>query len=144
MAIFLDQQVSQNASTSGAIAVPVSTTPSLFGTLGLNVSGAGANLRVHFTATVTVSGLVTVLTPITIDIFRVVGGVSTLIFSVTENLPVGTLILSQNVVTANGVDYQPPNDGFIVYQAFVSTPGVLAVFPTRVGPESFNAEAYSD
>jgi hypothetical protein len=144
MAILLDQQVSQNASTANAISIPVSTTPALFGTLGLNVSGAGANLRVHFTATVTIAGLVTVLTPITVTIFRVVDGISTLIFSVTENLPVGTLILSQSVVTANGVDYLPPNDGFIVYQAFVSTPGLLAVFPTRVGPESFNAEAYSD
>lgn len=144
MAILLDQQVSQNASTSGSLAVPVSTTPELFGTLGLNVSGSTGNLRVHFTATVTVAALVTVLTPVTITIFRVVGGVSTLIFSVTENLPVGTLILSQNVVTANGVDYLPPNDGFIVYQAFVSTPGLLEIFPTRVGPESFNAEAYSD
>lgn len=144
MAILLDQQVSQNASTSGAIAVPVSATPELFGTLGLNTSGAGPNLRVHFTATVTVAGLITVLTPITISIFRVVDGVSTLVFSVTENLPVGTLILSQSDVTANGVDYNPPNPGFIVYQAFVSTPGLLEVFPTRVGPESFNAEAYSD
>ncbi|MNN88759.1 hypothetical protein D3C81_2064840 [compost metagenome] len=98
----------------------------------------------HFTATVTAAALVTVLTPVTIDIFRVVGGVSTLIFSVTENLPVGTLVLSQTVVTANGIDYNPPNDGFIVYQAFVSAPGLLEVFPTRVGPESFNAEAYSD
>lgn len=143
MAILLDEQVSQNASTSGAIAIPVSATPELFGTLGLNVSGSRGNLRVHFTATVTVSALVTVLAPITIDIFRVVGGVSTLIFSVTENLPVGTLILTQSVVTANGVDYLPPNDGFLVYQAFVSTPG-LEIIPTRVGPESFNAEAYSD
>lgn len=144
MGIFLDEQVSQNASTAGAIAIPVSTTPELFGTLGLNTSGAGANLRVHFTATVTVSGLITVLTPITVTIFRVIDGVSTLIFSVTETLPVGTLILTTSVVTANGVDYQPPNPGFLVYQAFVSTPGVLDVFPTRVGPESFNAEAYSD
>ncbi|MFM9330874.1 hypothetical protein [Paenibacillus mesotrionivorans] len=144
MAILLDQQVSQNASTANAIAIPLSATPALFGTLGLNVSGAGTNLRVHFTATVTAAALVAVLTPVTIDIFRVVGGVSTLIFSVTENLPVGTLVLSQTVVTANGIDYNPPNDGFIVYQAFVSAPGLLEVFPTRVGPESFNAEAYSD
>lgn len=144
MAIFLDQQVSQNASTAGAIAVPVSTTPELFGTLGLNTSGAGPNLRVHFTATVTVSGLITVLTPVTITIFRVINGVSTLVFSVTESLPVGTLILTTSVVTANGVDFNPPNPGFIVYQAFVSTPGLLALFPARVGPESFNAEAYSD
>ncbi len=143
MAILLDQQVSQNASTAGSIAIPVSATPELFGTLGLNVAGAGANLRVHFTATVTVSGLIAVLTPVTITIFRVVGGVPTLVFSVTETLPVGTLILTTTVLTANGVDYNPPNDGFLVYQAFVSAPG-LEVFPTRVGPESFNAEAYSD
>ena len=142
MAILLDQQVSQNASTAGALAIPVDVTPALFGTLGLNTSGAGTNLRVHFTATVTVSGLITVLTPITI--FRVVDGMSTLIFSATETLPVGALILTTSVVTANGVDYQPPNPGFLVYQAFVSTSGLLEVFPTRVGPESFNAEAYSD
>ncbi|MNF11250.1 hypothetical protein D3C80_2124270 [compost metagenome] len=72
------------------------------------------------------------------------GGVPTLVFSVTESLPVGTLILTTSVVTANGVDYNPPNEGFLIYQAYVSTPGLLEVFPTRVGPESFNAEAYSD
>ncbi|MDF2936159.1 MAG: hypothetical protein K0Q90_1532 [Paenibacillaceae bacterium] len=144
MAILLDQQVSQNASTANSIAIPVSATPALFGTLGLNVAGAGTNLRVHFTATVTVSGLIAVLTPVTITVFRVIGGVPTLVFSVTESLPVGTLILTTNVVTANGVDYNPPNPGFLIYQAFVSTSGLLEVFPTRVGPESFNAEAYSD
>lgn len=36
MGTFLDAQISQNTSFSGGIAIPLSSTPALFGTLGLN------------------------------------------------------------------------------------------------------------
>ncbi|MET3548801.1 hypothetical protein ABID47_005433 [Paenibacillus favisporus] len=140
----IDSQISQNVSTAGAVAIPASTTPALFGTLGLNTSTAGANLSVHFTATVTLSAVVAVLVPVTVTIFRVVGGVSTLIYSATETLPVGTLLLTTDVLTVTGIDLLTTNPGFVIYQAFVSIPAGLAVIPNRTGPESFEAVAYSD
>ena len=81
MGTFLDAQISQNISFSGGIAIPLSSTPALFGTLGLNTAGA---------------------------------------------------------------DYRPPNPGNSVYQAFISIPGGIVLVPTRTGPESLNAAAYSD
>ncbi len=83
----IDSQISQNVSTAGAVSIPASATPALFGTLGLNTAAAGPNLSVHFTATVTLSAVVAVLVPVTITIFRVVGGVSTLVYSATESMP---------------------------------------------------------
>lgn len=142
--VLVDSQISQNSSTAGSIAIPASATPALFGTLGLDTAAAGANLSVHFTATVTLSALVSVLTPVTITIFRVVDGVSTEVYSATESLPVGTLVLTTDVLTITGIDLLTTNPGFVIYQAFVSVPGGLIVIPTRVGPESFEAVAYSD
>ncbi|MBE9917334.1 hypothetical protein G8C92_25280 [Paenibacillus donghaensis] len=140
----IDSQISQNVSTTGAVIIPVSSTPALFGTLGLNTAAAGPNLSVHFTATVTVSAVVNILVPVTLTVSRVVDGVSTLIYSATETLPVGTLLLTTDVLTVTGIDLLTTNPGFVVYQAFVSIPEGIAVIPNRVGPESFEAVAYSD
>ncbi|BFH60100.1 hypothetical protein [Paenibacillus azoreducens] len=140
----IDSQISQNVSTTGAVAIPASPTPALFGTLGLNTAAAGPNLSVHFTATVTLSAVVNILVPVTLTVFRVVDGVSTLIYSATETLPVGTLLLTTDVLTVTGIDLLTTNPGFVVYQAFVSIPEGIAVIPNRVGPESFEAVAYSD
>lgn len=139
----VDSQLSQNASFANAISVPASSTPALFGTLGLDTADAGSNLRVHFSATVTLSATVAILVPVTITINRVIGGVSTTVYTATKSLPVGTLLLTTDVITISGIDIPPPS-GFIIYQAFVSIPAGLAVTPTRVGPESFQAVAYSD
>lgn len=38
----IDSQISQNVSTAGAVSIPASATPALFGTLGLNTAAAGA------------------------------------------------------------------------------------------------------
>lgn len=140
----IDTQVSQNASSTGALAIPLGAMPALFGTLGLNTAAAGPSLRVHFTATVTVSATVAVAVPISVTIFRVVEGVSTPVYQATETLPVGTAALTTAIVAVNGVDFEPLNSGFIVYQAFVNLPAGLPIAPTRVGPESFVAAAYSD
>lgn len=140
----IDSQISQNASTANAISIPASSTPALFGTLGLNTAAAGANLSVHFTATVTLSATIAILVPVTVTIFRVVGATSTLVYSATETLPVGTLLLTTDVITVTGADLLTTNPGFVEYQAFVSIPAGLAVIPNRVGPESFEAVAYSD
>jgi hypothetical protein len=146
MGEFLDAQISQNISTSAGAAIPIGATPALFGTLGLNTSGAGANLRIQFTATVAVSSLATIAVPITISIFRGVGPDAVLVYRATE-LPIalGAVgALNRRIITVTGADYQPPNPGFLIYQAFVNTEGGVAVAPTRTGPESFNASAYSD
>ncbi|PAE44080.1 hypothetical protein [Bacillus sp. 7884-1] len=146
MVNFLDARTSQNISTSNATGIPVTATPALFGTLGLNTTGAGPNLRVQFTATVSISSLATIAVPITITIFRGVGPDAVLVYRATE-LPIalGAVgALNRRIITVTGSDYQPPNPGFLIYQAFVNTEGGVAVAPTRTGPESFNASAYSD
>lgn len=146
MTKFLDAQISQNARTSGAIADPLGPTPELFGTLGLNTAGAGPNLRIQFAATVAISSLATAAVPIRISIFRGVGPGRVLVYSAVEQpIAAGAVgALSRRVITVTGADYRPPNSGFLIYQAFVSTEGPVEIAPTRTGPESFNAAAYSD
>jgi hypothetical protein len=147
MGKFLDAQQSTNANFAGSISIPTSTTPALFGTLGLMTSGAGANLRVNFTATVTLAATVTAFTPITITIIRgfdINTGVP--VYTATEAVPVGGLLVASEIVfTITGTDYRPPNPGSsLVYQAYITLGAGVAVAPTRVGPESFFAAAYSD
>ncbi len=137
----LDEARSQDAAYANSIAIPASTTPTLFGTLGVNMSGAVGKNRVEFQATVTLSGFITTVTPVIITIVRGIGG--PVVHSVQENMPNST-IPTEFVMSTKGVDYQPPQTGLIIYQAFVSVPPGLAVIPTRVGPESFSAQAYSD
>lgn len=146
MGTFLDAQISQNIGFSGAIAIPVSSTPALFATLGLNTSGAGPNLRVQFSATVALSSLAAVLVPVTIQIYRGVGPGRVLVYSAIETAPAAgaLLVASRNIITVTGSDNVPPNPGFLVYQAFISIPGGIPIAPIRTGPESMNAAAYSD
>ncbi|MFB3161493.1 hypothetical protein P5G62_011705 [Neobacillus sp. 179-C4.2 HS] len=146
MTRLLDAQISQNISTSGGISIPLTTTPTLFATLGLNTSGAGADLRVQFTGTVGISSLAQVAVPITVDVYRGIGPNRVLVYSVTETSEVaGTLgVASRKILTFTGADSNPPNPGFLIYQAFVSIPGGIPIAPTRTGPESFNAQVYSE
>ncbi|MDQ0269725.1 hypothetical protein [Cytobacillus purgationiresistens] len=146
MGKFLDAQTSQNASTNGAISIPVTTTPALFGTLGLSTAGAGANIRVGISLSVTFSSLASVLTPIRVDIYRGQGPGRALIYSATDTLPVAGLgLASTTVLSFNAADFNPTSaDNFLVYQAFISAPGGILLLPTRTGPETFYAAAYSD
>lgn len=146
MGKLLDQQVSQNASTSGAISIPVSTTPQLFGTLGLHTAGAGSNLRVEYTFTAAFSSLASLLTPINISIYRGTGADRVLVFSATQTLPVAGLgVASNTVISLSGADFNPPSpNNFLIYQAFISTTGGLSILPRRIGPETFSASSYSD
>ncbi|MBM7691250.1 hypothetical protein JOC77_000655 [Peribacillus deserti] len=147
MVKLLDAHISQNMSISGGISIPVTATPALFGTLGLRTDGAGPNIRVQFTATVAISSVAAIAVPIRISIFRGTGPNAVLIYSATE-LPIalGAIgAVNRRIITVTGADYRPPNPGsLLVYQAFVSTEGGVAIAPTRTGPESFNAAAYSD
>ena len=146
MAIFLDAMTSQNASFRNSIAIPVTTTPALFGTLGLNTTGSGGNIRVEFNFTATLSTLAALLTPINIEIYRGTGPDRVLVYSAQPTLPVAGLgVASRTVITLAGADFNPPSpDNFLIYQAFISIPGGIAILPTRTGPESFYAAAYSD
>jgi hypothetical protein len=145
MARLIDEQVSQNASTAGSISIPLSSTPALYGTLGLNTSTVGPTLRVEFTTTVGISSIAQALAPITIEVYRGTGPGRVLVYSATEAVEAaGTLgLVNTKVFTFTGIDYLPSNPGFLIYQAFVSGSGVT-IGLSRTGPESFNAQAYSD
>jgi hypothetical protein len=147
MPTYLDAQISQNSGSFGSPLIPATSTPALFGTLGLITAGAGANLRVQYEATVTISAIVDVISSVIIQIVRGIGlpgspGVTT-VYTAIHTLPIiGVGVLSTDVITIAGADFLPPNPGFLHYQAYVSVTGVALA--TRVGPESFNALAVSD
>ncbi|WP_028593705.1 hypothetical protein [Paenibacillus assamensis] len=143
MAKFLDGQISQNASYAGSISIPATTAPALFGTLGLNLTGAGPNVRVNYEATVTLANLLGVLTVATITIVRISGGIPVVVYTANQTLP--ALVLSAYNFTISGIDNNvpvPAAPGFVSYQAFISVGGLLIA--SRVGPESFSAFASSD
>jgi len=148
MVKLLDARTSQNISFSGGLSTPISTTPALFAELGLITAGAGPNLRIQFTASVALSSLASAAVPVRVDIYR--GRESdpnrVLVYSAIETTNVaGVLgVASRKIFTLTGSDYTPPNPGLLIYQAFISLPGGVPVAPTRTGPESFNAAAYSD
>ncbi|MGN7358679.1 hypothetical protein ACTHPF_12325 [Paenibacillus sp. SAF-054] len=139
----IDSQISMNSSVTDSISIPVTSTPTLFATLGLNATTAGPNLEVQFTVTSMVSLIVSPeSTPVTITVHRVVDGVPTTIYSATTSLPFQPAI-ANTVITLNGSDSHPPA-GFLIYQAFISTAAEIDILPTRIGPESMIAAAYSD
>lgn len=146
MVKLLDARTSQNASYFNSIAVPVTAAPQLFGTLGLNATGAGTNIRVELALTVAFTSAATVLTPVDITIYRGTGPNRVLIYSARETLPVSVLgIAATRLITVTAADFNPPApNNLLVYQAFINTAGGVAVAPTRTGPESFYAAAYSD
>lgn len=139
---FLDSQVSMNSSATGSISIPVTTTPTLFATLGLNAFAAGPELEVQFTVTSSLTNLTATSTPVTIIVQRVVNGVTTIIYSATfDNLQVTTAPNNHTVVTFSGTDFLPPA-GFLIYQALISTTVNNQII--RIGPESMIAATYSN
>ncbi|MEF2967947.1 hypothetical protein V3851_19125 [Paenibacillus sp. M1] len=136
---FLDSQVAVNSVGGTA----VTTTPAVFGTLGLNTAAAGPQLEVQFSATVTISVTSTAPTDITITINRISSLGTVPIYTVTEGFPNISGEGGTFAFTVAGADFQPPNpDGFLIYQAVVSASSTTAT-PTRVGPEALIAAAYS-
>ncbi|TVX93142.1 hypothetical protein [Paenibacillus agilis] len=143
MAKFLDSQISQNASYAGSISIPATTAPALFGTLGLNLTGAGPNVRVNFKATVSLSNLLGVLTTATIVVVRISGGIPVVVYTATASIP--AILLTTYNFTISGIDNNvpvPAAPGFVTYQAFISVAGLNII--ARTGPESFSALASSD
>ncbi|UHA73041.1 hypothetical protein [Paenibacillus sp. 481] len=136
---FLDGQLSQNASYANSITVAATTTPALFGTLGLDISNAGTNrTNVHFSATVTLATVLAVLGTAEITIVR---NGSVLVYSGTTTTP--ATLLTEVSFTVSGVDFNvPTTPNFVTYQAFIAVTGI-GVSVNRVGPESFQAIAYA-
>ncbi|AHD06023.1 hypothetical protein ERIC1_3c00830 [Paenibacillus larvae subsp. larvae DSM 25719] len=94
-------------------------------------------MRVQLEATVAISAFVNV--PSCVIIIFCIDGIC---FIVIACLPVIPGVLSTNLITATASHFNPPNPGFLSYQAFVNVTGIASA--TRVGPESFNALAVSD
>ncbi|RUS42234.1 hypothetical protein [Cohnella sp. AR92] len=146
MARLLDARTSQNASFQSSISSATPTTPTIFGQVGLQCLNPGGIIRVQFTATVTISYPAGLTSPSTNFIQIVRGTLSTdptvysAIFSVPATAPTGPTIIP---FTVTGSDYNvpaPPSNQ-LVYTAFIFSNSSVA---TRVGPESFEAAAYSD
>lgn len=145
MARLLDARTSQNASFQQSISSSTPTTPTLFGQLGLECLNPGGIIRVQFSATVGIAFLPNSLnTSVLIQIVRGTQSSDPLVYSAIFFLP-ATAPNGNTIIpfTATGSDFNvpaPPNNQ-LVYTAFISSNSST---PLRIGPESFNAAAYSD
>lgn len=146
MTKLLDARTSQNASYINSISIPVTSTPQLFGTLGLDTTGAGPNIRVEFALTASFTSVATLLSAVDITVYRGTGPNRVLVYSARETMPVSVLgVAATRTITVSGADFNPPSpNNFLVYQAFINVSSGIAVAPTRTGPESFYAVAFSD
>ncbi|MCP1426746.1 hypothetical protein CXK86_11150 [Paenibacillus sp. BGI2013] len=140
MSTFLDARTSQNASLANSIAIPILllNTPQLFGQIGLQTAGAGANPRVQFKGTVSVQ-LPLALAGITITVVRGTLSTDPVIYSATSTF--GLSVLAPQVITFSGNDFNPPILPQLTYTAFISSNLLGTV---RVGPENFDGFVVSD
>jgi len=143
----LDARTSQNASFQQSISTATPTTPTLFGQVGLQCINPGGVIRVQFTATLTISFPGSLVTPITI-LIQVVRGtlitdplVYSSILSIPATAPVDARLIFPYTVTGSDYNVPAPPNNQLTYSAFLSSNSTASL---RVGPESFNAEAYSD
>jgi hypothetical protein len=145
MSRFLDARTSQNASYGGSIttALPPST-PTSIGVVGLNVIGASGVIRVILNG---IAGIELPAAPPpdgSVIVLAVVRG-TTLIQEalvgdvVIPLLPTDTGVKILNL-TISDYDVPYPSSTELVYSLAVFS----SVGGTRLGPESFNAEAFSD
>jgi hypothetical protein len=144
---FLDARTSQNASFQQSISSSTPTTPTLFGQVGLECSNPGGIIRVQFTATTTISFPGGLTSPLTILIQVVRGTLITdpIVYSanltINATAPVAERLIFPYTVTGSDYNVPAPPTNQLVYSAFISSNSTSAL---RVGPESFNAAAYSD
>ncbi|MDG0810412.1 hypothetical protein [Cohnella rhizosphaerae] len=145
MTKLLDARTSQNASFQNSLSSPISSTLTAFGQVGLNCFNPGTDIRVQMNGIVTVEFLAG--SPSTTVLITIVRGtlatdppVYTGIFAVNGVSQDGPLIVPF-AFTASDNNVPAPASHLLVYTAFVSASRVTAV---RIGPESFNAAAYSD
>ncbi|MGE6665018.1 hypothetical protein [Paenibacillus xylanexedens] len=140
MSQFLDARTSQNASLANSIAIPILVidTPQLFGQIGLQTAGAGANPRVQFSGTVSLQ-LPLALVGVTITIVRGTLSTDPVIYSATSTFSLS--VLAPQVITFSASDFNPPITPQLTYTAFISS-NLLGTI--RVGPENFDGAVYSD
>ena len=143
---FLDARTSQNVTYQLSTISSTPITPALFGQVGLDCLNPGGIIRVQFTATLTIAfpGNATNLT-ILIQIVRGTQITDPLVYSANLTFPatppVEESIIFPYTVTGSEYDVPAPPSNQLVYSAFISS---NSTEPFRVGPESFNAAAYSD
>ncbi|TVX94270.1 hypothetical protein [Paenibacillus agilis] len=142
MGRFLDAQGSQNASYTTSISIPVTTTPTVFGSLGLDISGAaGGTVGVNLQATVTLASITAVSGIVNLSIIR---NGSTLVYSSAITTP-GTLFATFDAKLTAFDHNIPTTPNFLTYEVrirAVDADGSSGVNLQRVGPESFTAIAY--
>jgi hypothetical protein len=142
---FLDARTSQNASFGQSISIALTpNTPTAIGIVGLNVTGASGVIRVIF------NGIAAIDLPDTpppdgsVIVLAVVRGrnlvqSAAVGFVVIPLLPTDTGVKILNLTTSDyNVPYPSSNELVYSLGLFSSVGG------TRIGPESFNAEAFSD
>ncbi|AUS27064.1 hypothetical protein MMB75_05455 [Paenibacillus sp. P2(2022)] len=144
MTRFLDARTSQNASYGNTISIPLpANTAVAIAELGLEVTGAGDNMRVQL------SGIAELAFPTTppfdsvISFSIVRGDVDSLVAYALYSVSVSEVNPNAvQVVTINASDYNiplPPSNE-LVYTLYI----FCTADATRIGMESFNAVAYSD
>ncbi|MBM7567477.1 hypothetical protein [Paenibacillus sacheonensis] len=140
MGKLIDARTSQNASYANSIAVPilVINAPVLFGQIGLNTEGAGANPRVSLQGTMSVQ-LPLALAGITITVVRGTLPTDHLVYTATATFDLS--LLAPQVIAFTADDYNPPLTPLLTYTAFVSSNVLLTV---RVGPENFSGMLVTD
>ncbi|WP_413372027.1 hypothetical protein [Paenibacillus taichungensis] len=121
-------------------------TPTLVGVLGLNIVNPGLVIRTQFNGTyrISVANLSSQPSSIRFEIFRGSTYTGTPIYVVSQPIfpSVGSILAS-----FDGSDYNvpPPPSGQLIYSCFVTfVPASPSEQASRVGPECFNAVAYSD
>jgi hypothetical protein len=146
MTRFLDARTSQNVTYQQSTISSTPITPTLFGQVGLECLNPGGIIFVQFTATLTISFPAN-STNLTILIQVVRGTLITDPMVYSSNLtipataPVAESLIFPYTVTGSEYNVPAPSNNQLVYSAFISSNSTL---PFRVGPESFNASAYSD
>ncbi|KAE8558107.1 hypothetical protein [Paenibacillus polymyxa] len=144
MTRLLDARTSQNASYGNTISIPLpANTAVAIAELGLEVTGAGQNMRVQL------SGIAELAFPTTppfdsvISFSIVRGDVDSLVAYALYSVSVSEVNPNAvQVVTINASDYNiplPPSNE-LVYTLYI----FCTADATRIGMESFNAVAYSD
>ncbi|MGF9696689.1 MULTISPECIES: hypothetical protein [Paenibacillus] len=143
----LDARTSLGSNGVTPLNVPLTAnTPTLVGILGLNIASPGPLIRTQFNGTyrLSVGNLSSQPSSIRIEIFRTSTNTGTPIYVVSV-----PIFPSEGSILASfeGSDYNVPSppSGQLIYSCYITfVPASPTEQATRIGPECFNAVAYSD